>query len=124
MGLMLTVMPWLWGIGIYHCLIRFKGEKILTGVIINSIIILITAIVADYLFFGLIRGAKDDLYQPTTFYGYGFLVLMPFLELVFFKKIIIRNRRSVTATDFISVGSIGLISLLILTAIISFDLKI
>lgn len=123
-GLMFTLMPLLWGIGIYHCLIRYKGQKILTGVIINSIIILIIAVVADYLFFGLIRGAMDDLYQPSTFFGYGFLIIMPFLELLFFKKIIIRKRCSITANDFISIGAIGLISLLILIAIIKFDIKI
>lgn len=123
-GLMLTMMPLLWGFGIYHCLIRYNGIKILTGVIINSIILLMIAIVADYLFFGLIRGAMNDLYQPTTFYGYGFLAVMPFLELLFFKKSIIRKRCSVTANDFISVGAIGIISLLILIAIIKFDLKI
>jgi len=123
-GLMLTIMPLLWGIGIYYCLIRYKGEKVLTGVIINSIIMLVSAVVSDYIFFGLIRGAMDDLYQPTTFYGYGFLVIMPFLELLFFKKIIIRKKCSITANDFILVGAIGLISLLMLIAIIKFDIKI
>ena len=123
-GLMLPIMPLLWGTGIYHCLIRYNGQKLLTGVIINSITLLNIAIVADYLFFGLIRGAMDDLYQPTTFYGYGFLIAMPFLELLFFKKIIIRKRCSVTANDFISAGTMGFISLLILIAIIKFDIKI
>jgi hypothetical protein len=123
-GLMLTIMPLLWGIGIFHCLIRYKGQKILTGVIINSIIVLIIAIVADYIFFGLIRGALEDLYKPTTFYGYGFLATMPFLELLFLKKIIIRKRRSITANDFITVGVIGLSSLLILIAIITLNIKI
>ena len=106
-GLMFTIMPLFWGIGIYHCLIRYKGEKVLTGVIINSIIILVSAVVSDYIFFGLIRGAMDDLYQPATFYGYGFLIIMPFLELLFFKKIIIKKRRPLTANDFISYGAIG-----------------
>lgn len=123
-GLMLTIMPLLWGIGIFHCLIRYKGQKILTGVIINSIIVLIIAIVADYIFFGLIRGALEDLYKPTTFYGYGLLATMPFLELLFLKKIIIRKRRSITANDFITVGVIGLSSLLILIAIITLNIKI
>lgn len=122
-GLMLTIMPLFWGIGIYHCLIRYKGEKILTGVIINSIVILVIAVVSDYIFFGLIRGAMDDLYQPATFYGYGFLIIMPFLEFVFFKKIIIKKRRPLTANDFISYGAIGLFSLLILIAVIKFDIK-
>jgi hypothetical protein len=33
----------------------------------------------------------DDLYQPATFYGYGFLIIMPFLELLFFKNLIIKK---------------------------------
>jgi hypothetical protein len=123
-GLMLTIMPLLWGFGIYHCLIRYKGEKVLTGGIINSIIMLVVAVVSDYIFFGLIRGAMDDLYQPATFYGYGFLTIMPFLELLFLKKLIIKKRRQLTARSFISFGAIGLFSLLILIAVIKFDMKI
>jgi hypothetical protein len=123
-GLMFTIMPLMWGIGIYNCLIRYKGEKVLTGAIINSIIILVSAVVSDYLFFGLIRVAMVDLYQPSTFYGYGFLIIMPFLELLFFKKIIIKKRRPLTAENFITCGLIGLFSLLILIAVIKFDLKI
>jgi hypothetical protein len=123
-GLMFTLMPLLWGIGIYNCLIRYKGEKILTGVIINSIIMLVTAVLSDYIFFGLMRGAMEDLYQPSTFYGYGFLIMMPFLELIFFKKLIIKKNCPLTANNFISFGAIGLFSLLILLAIIKLDIKI
>jgi len=123
-GLMLTIMPLLWGIGIYNCLIRYKGEKVLTGVIITSITMLVSAVVSDYIFFGLIRGTMDDLYQLTTFYGYGFLIIMPFLELQFFKKLIIKKRCPLTSYNFISVGAIGLFSLLILTFIIKLDIKI
>ena len=123
-GLMLTIMPLLWGFGIYHCLIRYKGEKVLTGVIINSIIMLVIAVFSDYIFFGLIREAMDDLYQPATFYGYVFLTIMPFLELLFFKKLIIKKGCPLTAKSFISFGAIGLLSLLILIAIIKFDIKI
>jgi hypothetical protein len=123
-GLMLTIMPLLWGFGIYHCLIWYNGERVLNGVIINSIIMLVVAVVSDYIFFGLIRGAMDDLYQPATFYGYGFLTIMPFLELLFFKKLIIKKRCLLTAKSFISFGAIGLLSLLILIAIIKFDIKI
>jgi hypothetical protein len=85
---------------------------------------LVTAVVSDYIFFGLIRGAIDDLYQPTTFYGYGFLIIIPFLELLFFKRIIINNKSPLTANNFILSGAIGLFSLVILTAIIKFDIKI
>ena len=123
-GLMLTMMPLLWGIGIYNCLIRYKGQKILTGVILNSIITLMIAVVADYLFFGLIRGAMDNLYQPTTFYGYGFLVAMPFLELLFFRKLIVKKKRQIKTNDFILIGMLGAICLLTLIVIIKYELKI
>lgn len=123
-GLMLTLMPLLWGFGIYNCLIRYKGEKVLNGAIIISIIMLVCAVVSDYIFFGLIRGAMDDLYQPATFYGYGFLIIIPLLELLFFKKLIIKKRYPLTGYSIISLGAIGLFSLLILIAIIEFDIKI
>jgi hypothetical protein len=123
-GLMLTVMPLIWGTGIYYCLNRYKGEKLLTGGFINSILLLISAVVYDYIFFGLIRGAFDDLYRPSTFYGYGFLLILPFLVLLFFKKSITRKGRQLTNKDFISFGALGLISLLLLIAIIEFNIKI
>ena len=122
--LMLTVMPLLWGIGIYYCLIKYQGENILIGVIINSIIMLFNAIIADYIFFGLIRGAMNDLYKPTTFYGYGFLAAMPFLELLFLKKLIERKRSPLVIKHFVSFGAIGLIALLILITIVILDIKI
>jgi len=64
------------------------------------------------------------LRKPATFYGYGFLIIMPFLELLFFKKLIIKKRCPLTANSFISFGAIGLFSLLILITIIKFDVKI
>jgi hypothetical protein len=85
---------------------------------------LVSAVVSDYIFFGLIRGTMDDLYQPATFYGYGFLIIMPFLELLFFKKSIIKKGCPITANSFISFGAIGLLSLLIIIAVIKFDIKI
>jgi len=122
--LMLTIMPILWGVGIYYCLISYTGRDILTGAIINSVIMLVSAVVSDYLFFGLIRGAMDDLYQPSTFYGYAFLVMLPFFELLFFKRLIIRKRAPLKANRFILFGAIGLFSLLVLTAIIKYGIKI
>jgi hypothetical protein len=123
-GLMLTVVPLFWGIGIYYCLISYSGKKILTGVIINSIIILANAVLADYIFFGLIRGAMKDLYRPTTLYGYGFLVTIPFLELLFFRKLIIKKKSQIKANDFILIGMPGAIALLTLIVIIKYDIKI
>jgi hypothetical protein len=123
-GLMLTIMPLLWGIGIYYCLISYKGIKILTGAILNSIIMLFSAVVSDYVFFGLIRGAMDDLYQPSTFYGYGFLVTIPFIELLFLRKLIIKKKSQIKANNFIIIGMLGAICLLSLILIIKYDIKI
>jgi hypothetical protein len=123
-GLMLTIMPLFWGIGIYYCLVSYKGEKILSGVIINSITMLVSAVVSDYIFFGLIRGAMNDLYQPATFYGYGFLAAIPFIELLFFRKYIIKKKNQIKTNDFILIGMLGAICLLTLAAIIKYDIKI
>ena len=123
-GLMLTIMPLIWGIGVYHCLIRYNGQKVITGVIINSIIMLINAVIADYIFFGLIRGALDDLYQPTTFYGYSFLLALPFIEILFFRKLIIKNKRQIKVKDFFLLGTLGTVCLLIIILIIRLDIKI
>ena len=120
-GLMLTIMPWIWGIGIYYCLISYKGKKILTGVIINSVIILVNAVIEDYIFFGLIRGAMKDLYRPGTYFGYGFLAAIPFIELLFFRKLIIKKKRQIETNDFIMIGMLGAICLLTLIVIIKSD---
>jgi len=123
-GLMLTIMPLLWGVGIYYCLIRYKGRKALNGAIISSIIMLIIAIIADYIFFGLIRGSLNDLYQPTTFYGYGFLFALPFIEILFFRKKINKKKRQIKTNDFFLIGTLGTICLLTLIIIIKYDIKI
>ena len=111
--MMLTIMPLFWGCGIYLCLIRYNGKNILAGTALTSLSMLISAVVMDYIFFGLIRRALSDLYKPTTFYGYGFLALFPFVELLLFRKIILRKKRNVLVKDFFPIGIIGLASLVI-----------
>ena len=122
--LMLTVAPLLWGVGIYYCLIRYTGEKLIKGAIINSLILLINAVIEDYIFFGLIRKAMHDLYQPTTFYGYAFLMTIPFIEIVIFRNLIVKKKRKIEVTDFILFGTLGAICLLSLIVIIKLDVKI
>ena len=85
-AMMLTIAPFLWGLGVYLCLARFPGEKMLTGEAYNASILIVVAVVMDYIFFGLIRDAMQELYHPTTFYGYGFLVALPFIEMLIFKR--------------------------------------
>jgi len=122
--LMLTVAPLLWGIGIYYCLIRYPGDKLIKGAIINSLILLINAVIEDYIFFGLIRKATHDLYQPTTFYGYAFLMTIPFIEIIIFKNLIIRQKRQIKANNFSLFGILGAVCLVILIVIIRLDIKI
>jgi len=122
--LMLTLAPLLWGLGIYNCLIRYPGERLIKGAIINSFILLIHAVIEDYLFFGLIRKTMHDLYQPTTFYGYAFLMTIPFIEVLIFRKLLIKKKREIKIADFILFGTLGAICLLSLIVIIKFDVKI
>jgi len=122
--LMLTLAPLLWGLGIYNCLIRYPGERLIKGAIINSFILLIHAVIEDYLFFGLIRKTMHDLYQPTTFYGYAFLMTIPFIEILIFRKLLIKKKREIKIADFILFGTLGAICLLSLIVIIKFDVKI
>ena len=122
--LMLTVAPLLWGVGIYYCLIRYTGEKLIKGAIINSLILLINAVIEDYIFFGLIRKTMHDLYQPTTFYGYAFLMTIPFIEITILRNLIIKKKRKIKIADFILFGTLGTICLLSLIVIIKLDIKI
>jgi hypothetical protein len=112
-ALMLTIMPLFWGLGIYLCLIRFRGENIVVACALTALTMLISSVILDYIFFGLIRGAMNDLYKPTTFYGYGFLILAPFIELLLIKKILLRKRRNILVKDFVSIGMVGCTSFII-----------
>jgi len=112
-AMMLTIMPFFWGFGFYLCLIRYSKENIIVGSALTALTMLISSVILDYIFFGLIRGALNDLYKPTTFYGYGFLILLPFIELLLFRKIILRKKRNILVKDFVSIGIVGFTSLII-----------
>jgi len=117
-AMMLSIMPLLWGFGIYICLIHYNGKDLLMGCALTALIMVVGSVILDYIFFGLIRGAWNDLYKPTTFYGYGFLVILPFIELFLFRKIILRKKRNILAKDFIPLGIVSLISVIIQTIIV------
>lgn len=111
--MMLTIMPLFWGWGIYLCLIRYKGKNILAGSALIALSMLISSVIMDYIFFGLIRRTMNDLYKPTTFYGYGFLAMLPFIELLLFRKPLLRKKRNILVRDFVPIGIIGLTSFII-----------
>ena len=72
----------------------------------------------DYVFFGLIRNAMEQLYHPTTLYAYGFLISLSFLVGLLFKNRIRRSKRAPSNGDFATAGVSGMICLALLTLII------
>jgi hypothetical protein len=123
-GLMFTIMPLLWGVGIYLCLIHYNGRNILIGSVLTTLIMVMSSVISDYIFFGLIRGAWNDLYKPTTFYGYVFLALIPFIERLSFQKLINIKKRQIRTNDFFLIGILGTVCFLTIIVIIKYDIKI
>ena len=124
MVLMLTASPLIWAYTIYLALITFPKDQLIKGTLTIAIVFLFTAVVFDYIFFGIIRNAMVELYHPTTLYGYGFLLLLPFIIYVLFKKKIISRKRKIQWREPLLAMSIGLFCLATLTLIIMFDLRI
>jgi len=117
-AMMLSVMPLLWAFGMYLCLIHYNGKSLLIGCVLTALIMIVSSVILDFIFFGLIREAWNDLYKPTTFYGYGFLAVLPFIEFFLFKKIILRKKRNILNKDFIPLGIVSLVSIIIQTIIL------
>lgn len=84
--LMLTVTPVIWAYATYRSFATFPGEKSWRSVAAIASIYLLVAVVLDFVFFGIMRGAMEQLLHPTTFYGYGFLVFWPILFFFLFPK--------------------------------------
>ena len=122
--LMLTAAPFLWGLAVYYCLIRYPQENFWKAAVYCSSLFLIVAVIADYIFFGLIRGALEELYHPTTFYGYAFLICLPFLEILFFRKLLKRKKRKIRKKSFFLILIPGIVSLVLLVMIIRFGIRI
>jgi hypothetical protein len=124
MTLMLTVAPILWGYVTFLCLRTYFGENPTRGALRTAVIVVLMAVVMDYVFFGLIRNAMQQLYHPTTFYAYGFLVCLPFIIGWAFKNKIKQSKRSVTNTDFATAAISGILCFGVLTLIIVFGIEI
>ena len=122
--LMLTIAPFLWAYLTFLALKTYPKAELLTGASIISLIFLLLAVITDYIFFGLIRNAMDKLYQPTTFYGYAFLIVWPFILALTFKKKISGVTKSASNIDIIKAGISGLICFGTLTLIIILGIEI
>lgn len=118
--LMLTLGPVLWAFVMFLALKTFPETNLIKGATIISIIFILLAVVMDYIFFGLIRNAMEQLYHPTTFYGYGFLLVLPFILALIFKNKITRLKKLVTKSDLVKTFLTGITCFGILTLIIIF----
>ena len=124
MTLMLTVSPILWGYVTFLCLRTFPGQSLMGAELSIAAIFGVMAVAMDYIFFGLIRDAMEQLYHPTTFYGYGFLVCLPFIVGLIFRGRIRQSGRAPTGVDFAVAGSSGILCFGMLALIIVFGLEI
>ena len=122
--LMLTVAPLLWAYVTYLALITYPQAVIIKGSSIIALVFLLLAVLMDYIFFGHIRNAMEELYHPTTFYGYGFLLVWPLLLAFLLKKRIAQRKKPVTNPDIVRAGISGLICFGALTLIILLEIEI
>ena len=75
--LMLTLAPFIWAYSTYLALKTYPQKNLIKAALLISLFFIPLAVGMDYVFFGLIRNAMEQLYHPTTFYGYGFLLFLP-----------------------------------------------
>jgi hypothetical protein len=118
--LMLTVNPVLWGWAVFVSLKQAPHKNRMKNALAVSVIMLIVAVVFDYLFFGLIRNATEELYHPTTFYGYGFVLILPFVISLIFKNKILQKQTPLHLKDYFWPLFIGSVCLFLLAIIILF----
>lgn len=124
MTLMLTVAPLAWAYTTYLALVAYPGERLLRGAGIIAVVFLTIAVLLDFVFFGLIRQAMEELYHPTTLYGYGFLLFLPFIVAWIMKERINRRKRIAKLSDKVNALSIGAFCLLILVLVITLNIRI
>lgn len=124
MTLMLTVAPVLWAYLIYLALKTYPKKGLSKGAFTIALVLLAMSAIMDYIFFGIIRNAKEELYHPTTFYGYGFLIFWPFILALIFKRRISEKKRIPTNRDILKAVIIGLICFGALTLVITLGIEI
>ena len=121
MTLMLTVSPIVWSYVFYLAFRSYPRADITRAIIIVTPIFIVLATAMDFIFFGVIRQAMEELYHPTTLYGYGFLLVWPSIIALVFRKAITRSKSKASRKTIILTFGFGLLCLLLLTLIIVFD---
>jgi hypothetical protein len=122
--LMLTINPFLWAYATFLALKTYPKSNLINGALIISLIFLLLPSIMDYIFFGLIRNAMEQLYHPTTFYGYGFLISLPFVLVLILNNRISRLKKTTKNSDIVKAVISGLACFGILILIIVLDIKI
>ena len=94
--LMLTVNPLFWAAGIYICLasVNRTGNLMKKALVVASLAVGIS-LIFDYLFFAVYMGSKD-VWHITTFYGYAWLAVLTFGEVLLLKKKLLTRQYAVT----------------------------
>ena len=124
MTLMLTVAPVLWAYVVFLCLKTYPGQDLRKGALKIAAILLVLAVAMDFVFFGFVRNAMQELLHPTTFYAYGFLVCLPIILAWLLRHKIRQGATPIVSTDFIAAGISGLVCLGTLSSIIVFGIEI
>ncbi len=123
MTIMFAGVTPIWFYAVYHCLKKYNGKKLMQGALYTAIIFTGIAVILDYIFYGIIRNAMAELYHPTTFYGYAFLLSLPFIEVLLLRKSI--NRSSpITWKHSAKFSIIGILSLLAIVLIVQYNIKL
>lgn len=123
MTLMLTVAPLIWAYATFLGLKSYPGPQLLKPALLIALVFLLLSAVMDYIFFGLIRNAMDELYHPTTFYGYGFLLVWPIL-LAFLLKRKLSVKTHLSPKHFLQAGIAGMACFFVLVLIIILGIEI
>lgn len=122
--LMLTLGVALWAFSTFLALITYPKAQLIKGALIIALVFLLISVFMDYIFFGLIRNAMEELYHPTTFYGYGFLLVWPVILALIFKRKILEHKKTTTNSDIIKAALFGLFCFGALTLIIILGIEI
>lgn len=76
-GVMIILVPILWGKASLFCLNRVEREKRGFNKYIIGTVFLIIGIISDFYFFCVWRGIPNELYKPTTFAAYALTLFTP-----------------------------------------------
>ncbi|MBS6240204.1 MAG: hypothetical protein KH897_17975 [Bacteroides sp.] len=94
--LMLTVNPLFWAAGIYICLAsENRTENLMKKALVVASLAVGISLISDYLFFAVYMGSKD-VWHITTFYGYAWLAVLTFGEVLLLKKKLFARQYAVT----------------------------